>query len=310
MLSVFLAGCTTKDATSAIVELEAADTSLNYENVSNSMDTSLNDSISALNSTICPDGTIVATLSDCPKQKCSDGTEYGQCSTNKPKFCSAGYLIDYTVKCGCQAGETIIYGNCFKSCSDGTTAGACSSNKPKYCEDGNLVDNATQCGCSSGYIPNGTVCALKPVPPKIEIVTVPVAEPVVSPQANVYCKDTNCDKISTAEGRKECYYQNGKTGSSDTSCCLMISGDTSLKDSCLSGSTILHSAWAMYYGSSGGVEDYCQYVSDISTKDSCYSIVGSRLGTKTYDWCAKISTVDLRDQCYSGKLGKHVTAGD
>jgi hypothetical protein len=37
-------------------------------------------------------------------QKCSDGTEYGQCSTNKPKYCDNGALIDKCQTCGCPTG--------------------------------------------------------------------------------------------------------------------------------------------------------------------------------------------------------------
>ena len=33
--------------------------------------------------------------------KCIDGTPYGQCSQNKPKFCSRGILVDACGTCGC-----------------------------------------------------------------------------------------------------------------------------------------------------------------------------------------------------------------
>jgi len=36
-------------------------------------------------------------------QKCVDGTLYGQCSINKPKYCEKGNLIDKCSSCGCPA---------------------------------------------------------------------------------------------------------------------------------------------------------------------------------------------------------------
>ncbi|MCX6822034.1 MAG: C25 family cysteine peptidase [Candidatus Aenigmarchaeota archaeon] len=35
---------------------------------------------------------------------CSDGTEFGRCSINKPKFCDNGNLIDKCMECGCSNG--------------------------------------------------------------------------------------------------------------------------------------------------------------------------------------------------------------
>ena len=37
-------------------------------------------------------------------QKCTDGTLYGQCSANKPKYCGNGNLIDKCSNCGCSEG--------------------------------------------------------------------------------------------------------------------------------------------------------------------------------------------------------------
>jgi len=37
----------------------------------------------------------------CVSLTCSDGTSYGQCSTNKPKYCENGNLIDKCLICGC-----------------------------------------------------------------------------------------------------------------------------------------------------------------------------------------------------------------
>jgi len=36
---------------------------------------------------------------------CSDGTPYNQCSTNKPKYCENGILIDNCSLCGCSSGQ-------------------------------------------------------------------------------------------------------------------------------------------------------------------------------------------------------------
>ncbi|MDI6883065.1 MAG: hypothetical protein QMC93_01135 [Patescibacteria group bacterium] len=38
-------------------------------------------------------------------QKCADGTIYNQCSTNKPKYCDGGNLIDKCSACGCSANQ-------------------------------------------------------------------------------------------------------------------------------------------------------------------------------------------------------------
>lgn len=74
----------------------------------------------------CPDGTVVTDLSKCQKQKCPDGTEYGRCSSTKPKFCTTtGELtVDFS-KCGCPA-----------SCDDGqaNTIDTCDVNTNYECQ--------------------------------------------------------------------------------------------------------------------------------------------------------------------------------
>lgn len=52
----------------------------------------------------------------CVPMTCSDGTIYGACSSNKPKYCSGGTLIDKASTCGCpdlyvQSGESCILQN-------------------------------------------------------------------------------------------------------------------------------------------------------------------------------------------------------
>lgn len=55
--------------------------------------------------TICQNG-------NCIQQKCTDGTLYGQCSTNKPKYCENGNLIDRAFICGCHSGYKISDNQC------------------------------------------------------------------------------------------------------------------------------------------------------------------------------------------------------
>ena len=45
-------------------------------------------------------------------QKCADGTLYEQCSTNKPKYCESGKLIDKASLCGCPSGSKISGNHC------------------------------------------------------------------------------------------------------------------------------------------------------------------------------------------------------
>lgn len=46
-------------------------------------------------------------------QKCADGTLYGQCSTNKPKYCDKGNLINKCSICGCPQNQNCThFGSC------------------------------------------------------------------------------------------------------------------------------------------------------------------------------------------------------
>lgn len=51
-------------------------------------------------------------ISNCPKQKCSDGTEYGVCSQTKPKFCEAGSLFVKASTCGCDVNYDVQDNEC------------------------------------------------------------------------------------------------------------------------------------------------------------------------------------------------------
>ncbi|MFH1473430.1 MAG: PA14 domain-containing protein, partial [Candidatus Aenigmatarchaeota archaeon] len=116
------------------------------------------------------------------KDKCSDDTLYGQCSSNKPRYCDDGILVDRCSECYCPSGyecqddETCKVPACLADekqcpdgswvgrdpnnncefypcgqleCEDGTAYGLCSSTKPKYCSSGTLVNNCQDCGCPS-----------------------------------------------------------------------------------------------------------------------------------------------------------------
>jgi len=54
--------------------------------------------------TNCPSNTVCQN-GICIQQKCTDGTLYGQCSTNKPIYCDNGNLIDKCSICGCPSGQ-------------------------------------------------------------------------------------------------------------------------------------------------------------------------------------------------------------
>ncbi|MFH0884363.1 MAG: transglutaminase-like domain-containing protein [Candidatus Micrarchaeota archaeon] len=102
---------------------------------------------------ICSDGTAVTNLANCPPQKCDDGTVYGACSTEKPKYCRNGLLIFNATLCGCPEGQELFYTQCVPHgppCSDGTLSYKCSLTKPKFCYAGTLIDASTLCGCPVG----------------------------------------------------------------------------------------------------------------------------------------------------------------
>ena len=128
--------------------------------------TSCNNNFECLNE-LCSNGKCAnkyASLSILPN--CSDGTAYGACSVNKPKFCWENNLIDKCDLCLCpRMNYCLGNGSCLTitpvlhlNCSDNTENGTCSTNKPKFCLDGNLVDNCSTCGCPSqkGCLDNGS----------------------------------------------------------------------------------------------------------------------------------------------------------
>lgn len=85
------------------------------------------------------------------KDTCFEGTEYGKCSSVKPKYCDNGALKPNCQKCGCPSDQVCIEnGECIPKCSDGTLFGKCSKTQPFYCFKGNLLENCFKCGCYEG----------------------------------------------------------------------------------------------------------------------------------------------------------------
>lgn len=85
--------------------------------------------------------------------KCFDGTDSGQCSFIKPKYCDNGALKSDCGRCGCSGDEVCQNdGICLLKCSDETPFGQCSENKPLLCFKGSLESNCFECGCFPGQI--------------------------------------------------------------------------------------------------------------------------------------------------------------
>ncbi len=53
---------------------------------------------------VCSDGQCIEKIIPLP-QICFDGTDYGQCSQTKPKYCQSGVLIDHCKQCSCLSGQ-------------------------------------------------------------------------------------------------------------------------------------------------------------------------------------------------------------
>ena len=111
--------------------------------------------------TICQDG--LCTQQKQQEQKCSDGTLYGQCSTNKPKYCDNGNLISKCATCGCPSGQQCqtsgscitIQATCQDECSS-TGLKRCSNNGYQIC--GNYdTDDCLEWGLITDCPPN-TIC--------------------------------------------------------------------------------------------------------------------------------------------------------
>jgi hypothetical protein len=159
-----------------IVELKCSDGTI-WEQCSTTKPKlcSLRDLINRCSTCGCPSGETCQTDGSCAvpaTPTCSDGTFYGQCSTNayfSNAYCNnQGQLVyNNCYLCGCSTSSTCgTDGWCTSSaseithltCSDGTLYGQCSSTKPKYCVNGNLIDDASACGCPAGYTSSGDSC--------------------------------------------------------------------------------------------------------------------------------------------------------
>lgn len=88
--------------------------------------------------------------------KCGDGTDYGKCSSNKPRYCDDGDLVNNCQKCGCPSGkECRGDGNCYVTSSGGGRSsgggggGGGYGAKPKpSCFDG--IENCHDGDCEGG----------------------------------------------------------------------------------------------------------------------------------------------------------------
>ncbi len=106
----------------------------------------------------CPKGCYgAACIKASSSQTCSDGTDYGSCSTTKPKYCDGGFLLNNCSLCGCPTGYQCQEDHScasvpdMQNCSDGTIHDNCSISKPLFCENGVLVERCVVCGCPEGY---------------------------------------------------------------------------------------------------------------------------------------------------------------
>ncbi len=74
-------------------------------------------------------------LNDCKdKQRCNDGTLYGQCSSTKPKYCDNGNLVNNCLTCKCTSGTCQPDGSCKSEISNGL---AVDINNPHWLTYGN-----------------------------------------------------------------------------------------------------------------------------------------------------------------------------
>ena len=83
---------------------------------------------------------------------CEDGTEFGKCSANNPKYCSNGRLIDKCSVCGCSSGKVCQNNMCVTAISNVTFDLAlriadCATIGTD-CEQGNLYEGIEIFGCA------------------------------------------------------------------------------------------------------------------------------------------------------------------
>ncbi len=108
-------------------------------------------------------------LAQCVNFTCEDGTKFGSCSKEKPKFCGPNGIFGNDVaKCGCKNGSLPDAAkiNCIPfACEDGTLLGTCSATAPLFCSpDGELLRGLELCGQPDENA-SGTITAPDAAPP-------------------------------------------------------------------------------------------------------------------------------------------------
>jgi hypothetical protein len=83
---------------------------------------------------------------------CIDGTQYGECSGTKPKYCYAGSLIEKCDTCGCSAGTCSTTGECITpaeniTCSSDSDCGAGTFTGNYYCSSTYVMRNIVNYTC-------------------------------------------------------------------------------------------------------------------------------------------------------------------
>ncbi len=149
---------------------------------------------------------------------CSDATPSGQCSSDYPKYCFNGQLINKATLCGCPVGQTQDPNNrnrcVVQTCTDGTALNTCSSSsKPQFCTaNANLVDRPTQCGCPAGTglqsgscVPLNSACFVSTTASTIRAgesvsITVPYQD-VQNPRGYVTCGNGQVASLSCNGGQ-------------------------------------------------------------------------------------------------------------
>jgi hypothetical protein len=91
---------------------------------------------------------------------CSDGTEYGKCSLDKPKYCNNGNLVNNCTQCGCLYGYNCQSDETCKSSSEETGCekpgdSCCTGNT---CKNGLACQNSKCCKTASYTCTAGTDC--------------------------------------------------------------------------------------------------------------------------------------------------------
>ncbi len=105
----------------------------------------------------CPNQSAPESNDGCPttpqKGKCADNTEEGKCSTNKPKYCSNGNLIDKCSVCDCPSGKHCNKSTekCETDCKEEWICIENNTKKAHRLKDCSLTDKRTCAyGCENG----------------------------------------------------------------------------------------------------------------------------------------------------------------